>query len=75
MDIDPEVLEKAKSEIPEFERLFDEHTRLKHQVEELNKRPYLTPEEELEKKNFQKQKLICKDKLESMLETLEPEAS
>ncbi|CCQ91133.1 conserved hypothetical protein [Nitrospina gracilis 3/211] len=75
MDIDPEVLEKAKSEIPEFKPLFDEHTRLKHQVEELNKRPYLTPEEELEKKKFQKQKLICKDKLESMLETLEPEAS
>ncbi|MCF8721032.1 YdcH family protein [Nitrospina gracilis] len=75
MDIDPQTLEKAKSEIPEFKRLFDEHTRLKHQVEELNKRAYLTPEEELERKNFQKQKLNCKDQLERMLESLEPEAS
>lgn len=74
MDIDPEIIEKSKNEIPEFKRLFEEHTRLKHQVEELNKRPFLTPELELERKKFQKQKLNLKDQLEKLLETNGQEA-
>jgi len=68
MNIDPEILEKIKSENMEFKKLYDEHTHLDHKVEELNRRRYLTPEEETEKKNFQKQKLNCKDRLEQIVE-------
>ena len=67
LDLD-EILEKITSENMEFKKLYDEHTQLDHKVEELNKRHYLTPEEETEKKNFQKQKLHCKDRLEKILE-------
>lgn len=68
MKIDPEILEKITSENMEFKKLYDEHTRLDDKVEELNRRHYLTPEEETEKKTLQKQKLLCKDRLEQMLE-------
>ena len=63
MDIEPQLLEKMKSESKEFKKLYEEHVDLKSQVENLNKRKFLTPEQELEKKGIQKQKLKRKQKL------------
>jgi len=67
MEIDPDTLEKVKSNNVEFQKLFDEHTQLKTRVEDLNKMKYLTPEQEMEKKRIQKQKLQCKDRMDEII--------
>ncbi len=67
MEIDNELLEKVKSSNAEFKQLFDEHTELKSRVEELNKLKFLTPEQELEKKKIQKQKLKNKDRMDTII--------
>ena len=67
MEIDLETLEKVKDQNPEFKKLYEEHTQLKIKVEALNKLKFLTPEQELEKKQIQKQKLNCKDRMEEII--------
>ncbi|KMP11946.1 hypothetical protein UZ36_02585 [Candidatus Nitromaritima sp. SCGC AAA799-C22] len=67
MEIDPEMLEKIMVQNVEFKTLYEEHTQLKSKVEELNKSKFLTPEQEMEKKKHQKQKLVLKDKMEEIL--------
>ena len=68
MEINQVLLEKLVTENPEFKKIYDEHSALKNLVEEMNQRKFLSPEEELKKKNIQKQKLIYKDKLSKILE-------
>lgn len=68
MDIEPELLTKVKKDNVEFRRLYDEHTKLKNQVEELNRMKYLSPEQEVEKKTIQKQKLKSKERLMKILD-------
>jgi uncharacterized protein len=63
MDIEPSLLNKLVSENMEFKSLYDEHNELKNQVEELNNRKFLTPEQEIDKKKLQKKKLSTKDKI------------
>ena len=67
MEIDPELLKRMMTESAEFKSLYEEHTKLKFKVDELNKSRFLTSEEELEKKKHQKQKLLLKDKIEGLL--------
>jgi len=67
MDIEKGVLEKILNSSVEFKRLYEQHSELKHKVEGMNKSKFLTAEQELEKKQHQKQKLILKDKMEAML--------
>ena len=57
MNIDPELLEKVQKENVEFRGLYKEHITLKQKVEEFNKMKVFTPEQELENKKFQKQKM------------------
>ena len=47
----------------EAERLRREHSELKARLSELNGRPWLSPTEEVEKKQLQKLKLAKKDRL------------
>ena len=68
MDIDQALLDKLMNENPEFKKLYNEHAALKNQVEEMNQRKFLSPEEELEKKNIQKQKLMYKDQLSKIVQ-------
>tara|TARA_Y100000310_G_C20623762_1_gene784719 strand:+ start:79 stop:306 length:228 start_codon:yes stop_codon:yes gene_type:complete len=67
MEINPELLKRMMTESAEFKRLYEEHTKLKFKVDELNRSRFLTSEEELEKKKHQKQKLLLKDKIEGLL--------
>lgn len=67
MDIDQELIEKIKSENPEFKKLHEEHIQLKSTVDDLNKRKFLTPEQEIEKQNIKKQKLKNKDRMAQIL--------
>ena len=68
MEIDPTLLEKVQGENEEFKKLYQEHLDLKVRVEELNKMKFLTPEQELEKKTVQKQKLKGKDRMSQIVE-------
>ena len=68
MEIDPTLLEKVQGESEEFKKLYQEHLGLKIRVEELNKMKFLTPEQELEKKTVQKQKLKGKDRMSQIVE-------
>jgi len=52
---------------PRFRMLFEEHRLLEKELSELEDRPYLTPEQEFEKKKMQKLKLAGKDEMERML--------
>ena len=67
MDINPALLEKVSKENTEFRDLYEEHTTLKHKVEALNKKKLIIPDQELEKKKYQKQKLSLKDRMEEIL--------
>jgi len=67
MEIDPGLLEKLKDQNQEFKQLHEEHSKLKDRVEELNNLKFLSPEQELEKKTIQKQKLKAKDRLGEIL--------
>ena len=67
MDINADLLEKVQKENEEFRGLYKEHTTLKQKVEEFNKMKIITPQQEIEKKKHQKQKLSLKDRMEQIL--------
>ena len=67
MDINVDLLEKVQKENEEFRGLYKEHTTLKQKVEEFNKMKIITPQQEIEKKKHQKQKLSLKDRMEEIL--------
>lgn len=58
-----EIINALRSENEEFRRIEEEHRKLDKNLEEIIKKRYLTPDEEVEKKKMQKQKLQYKDRL------------
>lgn len=62
-----EIIEILKRENEEFRKLYEEHRQLDSLLSEFNKKYYLTPEEEIEKKRMQKEKLYKKDKMAEMI--------
>jgi hypothetical protein len=62
-----DIVKVLDIENDEFKRLGEEHRKLDLELDEYNKRPYLTPEEELEKKRLQKLKLQKKDKMAEII--------
>ena len=52
----------------ELKRYIEDHKKYENVLENFNKRVYLTPEEEIEKKKIQKLKLIGKDRIHQILE-------
>ncbi|MEJ2191440.1 MAG: DUF465 domain-containing protein [Nitrospirota bacterium] len=58
-----EIAEVLGRENEEFRKVFDEHRNLKEKISRINRRVYLTPEEEHEKKTLQKVKLQMKDRM------------
>tara|TARA_Y100001936_G_scaffold251983_1_gene309949 strand:- start:2047 stop:2274 length:228 start_codon:yes stop_codon:yes gene_type:complete len=67
MEISADLLEKVQKENEEFRGLYKEHITLKQKVEEFNKMKLITPQQEIEKKKHQKQKLSLKDRMEEIL--------
>ena len=51
----------------ELKRYYEEHLHLERQLETLQHKHYLTPEEDLEKKRIQKMKLAGKDRIMEIL--------
>ena len=51
----------------ELRRLITEHRDFENQLEEFNRRVYLTEQEQLARKNLQKKKLAGRDRIEKIL--------
>lgn len=64
---DLELIEKWKELDPELLALWNEHVELEDKLEELNKRVYLSTEEQLEQKALKKKKLQGKTQIERIL--------
>lgn len=62
-----EIVEFLKKENEEFKRLSEEHRNLDGLLAEIDRKRYLTPEEEVERKKIQKQKLSKKDKMAELV--------
>ena len=62
-----ELVEFLKNENEEFRKLSEEHRNLDEFLVEIDSRRYLTPEEEIERKNIQKQKLFRKDRMAELI--------
>src|SRR5439155_898169 len=60
---DPAILDLVRKESPEFRTLEETHQRLEHQLAELTRLHFLTPEEEQRKKRIQFDKLATKEAL------------
>ncbi len=60
---DQEIIESLKKENEEFKKLLEDHHDLDATLAEMDKKVYLTPEEEIERKKLQKLKLAKKDKM------------
>ncbi len=61
------IVERLRASNHEFRELEDAHHRLDTELEELKKRHVLTPQEEITKKQLQKEKLVKKDKMAELI--------
>ncbi len=52
---------------PRFRLLYEEHRLLEKELTQFEDRPFLSSEEEMEKKNIQKLKLAGKDEMERII--------
>jgi uncharacterized protein YdcH (DUF465 family) len=68
MTVSEDVLvETLCNENPRFRKLYEEHQLLEKQLNEMDQKPFLTADEELERKKVQKLKLSGKDEMEDIL--------
>ena len=51
----------------QFRTLAGQHAQLKHQIEEIESRPHVTPADELEEQRLKKLKLHLKDQMNQIL--------
>ena len=68
MDKDKELIAKYAAQDEELRKLVEEHRALDERLEEFHRRPYLTAEEEVEKKKIQVHKLALKDQIMVIVE-------
>ena len=61
------LIQKHMHQDAELNKTVQEHKNLEKDIENYNKRIYLTPEEEIEKKNLQKKKLQKKEQIFKLL--------
>lgn len=66
------LIEKYIRQDAELQQHVEEHKRLEALLEEFNQRRYLTPEEQVERKNLQKRKLREKEKIIMILDKYQP---
>jgi uncharacterized protein len=66
-DYDQSLVERLFDGNPRFRMLYEEHLLLEKELQKLNQKPYLSSEEEVEKKKVQKLKLAGKDEMDRIL--------
>jgi hypothetical protein len=64
---DEELIVELIGQDEELRTLVEEHSAYERQLDEFNRRPYLTTEESIERKTIQKKKLAGKDRIEAIL--------
>jgi len=64
---DEEIKELLRRESEEFKKLDEEHRSLKSLLAEIDRKVYLSTDEELERKKLQKLKLSKKDKMAELI--------
>ena len=62
-----ELIERLMRENEEFSKTKQSHVQLSKQLEELEKKSFLTPQDEIEIKVIKKKKLVLKDQMEKIL--------
>ncbi len=62
-----ELIQRLMNENEEFLKVKQAHTQLANQLEELEKKSFLTPQDEVEIKIIKKKKLALKDHMEKIL--------
>lgn len=62
-----DLIERLMRENEEFLKAKQTHTQLAKQLEELEKKPFLSPQDEIEVKILKKKKLAAKDQMENIL--------
>ena len=62
-----ELIERLVRENEEFLKAKQVHTQLAKQLEQLENKPFLTPQDEIEIKILKKKKLALKDQMEKIL--------
>jgi hypothetical protein len=69
MDLrDEELVTTLMPKNPELKAAYEEHLRLNSEVDKLASKAFLSPNEEIEKKNLQKRKLAEKTKIIRILD-------
>ena len=61
------LIDRLRRENDDFLMWEEKHKKLEREIRGLNRKHILTPEEELLRKNLQKEKLISKDKIKEIL--------
>lgn len=64
---DLEIIKRHAKEDKALDALYNEHLDYEKKLEGFNNKSYLTPSDELERKNIQKLKLLGRDKIETIL--------
>jgi uncharacterized protein YdcH (DUF465 family) len=64
---DERLIERLIDQHPELRRLVEDHNDFERRLDEMNRRPHLSTEEDIERKRLQKAKLAGKDKIERIL--------
>ncbi len=66
--VDATLVEQVKQDNPEFRQLMEDHEIYEGELLGLNDLPYLTSEQEVERKRLQKLKLAGKDRMIAILD-------
>ena len=64
---DEELIQSLMARDEELKRYYEEHLDLEKQLDDYNRRHYLTPEQDFERKELQKRKLQGKDRIMEIL--------
>lgn len=67
MTKEEELIERLMNENEAFLEAKQAHAEFARQLEELEEKPFLTPQDEIEIKILKKKKLACKDQMEKIL--------
>ena len=62
-----DIISMLRIESDEFRKIEDDHRKLDKDLDEMNKKKYLTTDEEVEKKRMQKLKLQHKDRMAQLI--------
>lgn len=64
---DQALIQQMFDQNPRFRMLYEEHLLLEKELNQINQKPFLSAEEEVEKKKIQKLKLAGRDEMERLL--------